>query len=367
MVVVLSACGSHQEGPPPGNEPSGMSVAELSVDRLVDSGAVAAVAEVVDSNGTWRGAAGDRQVVPERPATADASFRAGSVTKEVVAVLALQLVQQGTWTLDTTIGDVLPGLWPERGGVTLEQLLGHTSGMPDVINEARSDPGSTKHFVRRVSRPWTDEGLVAAARQMPWRFAPGSRVSYSSTPFVVVGLMLERVTGQPLEALVQDRVLGPADMSHTSYPQGPGLPRGALHEYAVRDGVRVDLGSFDPSLFSAAGALVSTTDDLDRLNRALADGELLAPRLVHRMRRVGDPGEPVALGLGTMRRPDPCEKGAWLYGHDGGTFGTLTRSYTSADGDRQVTVAVTGWDHDDRSDLEAALSYFLEAAFTRAC
>ena len=106
---------------------------ERLVRRLRKAGAVAVDVGVRRGTQTWSTASGSSQVDPRRPARAGSAYRAGSVSKQLVSVLALQLVDQGVWTLDTTMGEVAPGLWPGQESVTVRQLLSHTSGLPEYL------------------------------------------------------------------------------------------------------------------------------------------------------------------------------------------------------------------------------------------
>ncbi len=335
-----------------------------SLRRLKKLGFTGLVARVSDGQGTWRAAFGDADREPRRKARADDRFRAGPVTQEMIAVLVLKRVAKGTWTLNTTIGDVLPDLWPKRSEVTVRQLLAHTSGIPDVLTAIVASIGDQRDFARTVRRRRSDETIVAAARVLPWTARPGTTSAFSNTGYVVLGMMLEQEAGVSVGTLLRDEIVVPAGLRHSSFPLQPGTSRRMLGEYVTRKKRVVDLDRFDPSVLSSAGALVTTTDDLDRFHRALEKGKLLRRNLVVKQRKItaGD-----AFGLGLQRLPDPCAGDAYLYGQSGGTFGTLTRAYVSADGRRRVTVAATGWNFDDPSKDGRALADFVENAFTRDC
>lgn len=343
-------------------------VLERRLHRVVKAGGVGAVAEVVNPRRTWRLADGRATVDPRRAAKPGARFRAGSVTKQLVAVVALQLVAKGRWSLGTTIGDVLPGLWPERSDLTLRQLLSHTSGMPDYIVPLIAEAETTPEFLRAISRKRTPRALVRAAKGQPWVFEPGTDWDYSNTGYVVVGLMLRMATGKDLPRLVHNRVLRPAGMTQSKLARTPrvGWPR--LHEYARLEGLQ-DLGRSHPSMFDAAGALVSTTRDLNRFHEALSRGDLLPPGLVRTMRSVVVVDEESGLpyGLGSYRLPDPCRPGEFVHGHDGATWGTYTWSFSSPDGRRRVTVAATGRAIDRSGRPIQQVFRFVDAAFAATC
>lgn len=314
---------------------------ERIVQRLRTEGrAVAVTAEVRHGARTWTVDAGQARRGPGRPAEPSSSFRAASLTKQLVAVLALQLVESGKWTLDTTIGDVDPSLWPGRESVTLRQLLSHTSGMPDHLLAVIGSATTGKKLVRLVSQPLTDRQIIRAAQGLPWT-EPGA-FSYSNTGYVVVGQMLERATGTKVRALLERRVLRPAGMSDSAFAVRRDAPRPDLREYARFPRRTLDLGTFEPSVFSSAGALVSTARDLNRFRRSLEAGDLISKRLVRTMQEPVSDGGGLPYALGSYRLPSPCASGpGWVQGHDGASFGTLTFS-VGLGRNRQVTVAMTG-------------------------
>ncbi len=321
----------------------------------------------LDRGQVWRGAVGRGELRPNRPAVPRARFRAASVTKQLTSVLALQMVQRGRWRLGTTIADVLPrGAWPGRGDVTLRQLLSHTSGMPDVVDALVARARTNREFVRIVSRRYTDRGLVRSSRRLPWVFTPGTDHDYSNTNFIVVGLMLKQATGQTLYRLMRQRVLRPAGMRDSYVPVAKYLTPPRLHEYASFGRARLDLGTFSPTMFSGAGALVSTAADLNRFHLALSRGRLIPRRLVTLMRTPVRQSGATRYGLGSYRLADPCGGGFRLVGHDGGAWGTLTLSFTSPDGARRVTAALTGRQYTTDRALRA-LFRFVGVAFGTTC
>ncbi|WP_165355236.1 serine hydrolase domain-containing protein [Nocardioides oleivorans] len=309
---------------------------ERLVRRLRGAGAVAVDVEVRRGDQTWSMAAGSSQVDPRRPAVAGSAYRAGSVSKQLVSVLALQLVDRGTWTLDTTIGEVAPGLWPGQESVTVRQLLSHTSGLPEFLTPLVAEADTTQGFLDATDDRWTDAQLIAVAQQLPVT-APGE-FSYSNTNYVVLGQLLTQATGRSVAALAERRILRPAGMGDSFFADDRRLPAPRLAEYARLPRL-VALERFHPSMFSSAGSLVSTTTDLNDFHAALESGRLIPRRLVRTMQREVAPGS--GYGLGSYSVPNPCRGGATINGHDGGTWGTVTFSLAAGRG-TQVTVAMTG-------------------------
>ncbi|NPD06034.1 beta-lactamase family protein [Nocardioides sp. zg-1308] len=355
---------------PAGAAPRAAEISTGALDRLVqrlrtDGKAVAVTAELRRGARTWTFDAGRARRAPARTVQPGSSFRAASVTKQLVAVLALQLVEKGTWTLDTTIGDVDPGLWPGREAITVRQLLSHTSGMPDHLGAVVAEATTGRKFVRAISRRSTDQEIIALGRSLPWAAEPGT-FSYSNTGYVVVGQMLERATGTSVRRLVERRILRPVGMTDSAFAVSKSSPRPGLHEYARWPGRTLDLRSFEPSLFSSAGALVSTARDLNEFRRALEAGELIGKRWVRVMQH---PLTDQGYGLGSYRLPSPCSSGPrWVHGHDGGSFGTLTFS-VGLGGNRQLTIAMTGrgYTEDTITSQSRLLQKFAYTALAATC
>lgn len=215
------------------------------------------------------------------------------------------------------------------------------------------DPESWPEFIAALGQDYTDEEHLAVVNEAEWLFEPGTDYSYSNAGYIALGMILEDVTGQDLADLLEDRVFGPAGMRHTTFPDDPGTRGPFLVDAAYtgpeeQDGLGwVSLNHFDPDVFSASGAAVSTTRDLNRFTTALIGGDLVDPALVDDMivpRSVAER----EYGLGIYRLPDPCtpegEPTEWLYGHDGATYGTASIALTSADGTRQLSLGISGRD-----------------------
>ncbi|WP_258724590.1 serine hydrolase domain-containing protein [Cellulomonas sp. NS3] len=361
--AVLAAAEQAASGPaapdarraPRPTEPATPGVDRAALDAaartLVDDGAVAVTARVETPALRWSGAEGVRRLDHRSPARTTDRFRVASITKPMIATLVMQAVERGALSLDTRVEDVLPGLLPGQPEVTVEHLLSHRSGMPtgtDSLLAARmADPTSLDEFFAVLGEDYTDADHVAAALATPWLFPPGSGFGYSNSGYVVLGMMLEEVTGRDLERLLRDGVLRPARMRHSAYPdepqsRGPFLVGAA---YTGEEGAGwYSLGHFDPDVFGAAGAATSTTADLLSFTDALLLGRLVQPATVADMTTPRST-DVLEYGLGVYRVPDPCappEAPVYLYGHDGASFGTLSVALSSPDGSRSLALGVTG-------------------------
>lgn len=332
----------------------------------VPGSGVGAVAEVRGVGGGWASSSGWADLAAGARAESTDLFRGASNTKPMVSVVALQEVEAGRWTLQTTVAEVLPGLLPQAyGKVTLGQLLSHTSGMPDFAVPYATEAGDFAGILRTISQPRSNRELVAKALREKWQFAPGTKFAYSNTNYVVVGMMLEKVTGQPLARTLEKRVFGPVGMTHTFYATTPAWPARHLTDYAIAD-KPYPLNTFQPSFFGPAGAVTTTAADLNAFYRALVTGKLLKPATVLTMAKPPVAGS--TYGLGLMAVGDPCAgpdgKPGVALGHTGASFGTMSYAFTSPDGKRQVTLAYNGRDYAKDS---ATFNTFLVAALQATC
>ncbi|MEU8780352.1 serine hydrolase domain-containing protein [Streptomyces sp. NPDC048637] len=195
---------------------------------------------------------------------------------------------------------------------------------------------------------YTPRQLIALVADMQNRPAPGTAWEYSNTNYVVLGLLVEHVTGQSLGHEIGHRIVQPLHLKATSFPTTPRLTGAQLHGYEWLDGrgpgaAPTDLTEFSPAAYWAAGTLISTTHDLNTFYKALFDGHLLPPRLMKEMRdmRPMNPERPKRFyGLGLESTGNICPSDGPVVGHTGEVVGYQTFSFTSADGKRQVTLSV---------------------------
>jgi CubicO group peptidase (beta-lactamase class C family) len=194
--------------------------------------------------------------------TPDTRFLAFSVVKPLTAVLIFQLVDTGRLRLSDTLDSFLPNLASKPAGrITLHQLLTHTSGLPEVISG---------HLDRRI----TSQDLETAV------IKPDAGFEYSSTGYVVLGLVLEAVTGRTYEALMQESILTPAGMEDS------GLVRSGLSIPNLAIGYHLRHGELEPAemgvameVLDGAGSLYTTARDLSRFDQALAAETILSRKM----------------------------------------------------------------------------------------
>ncbi|MET7451729.1 serine hydrolase domain-containing protein [Streptomyces sp. NPDC005574] len=249
-----------------------------ALDGLPDADATAALVRVGGTDGSWRGSAGVHDLESGRAADPDARFRAGSTTKVVTAALVLQLAAKGRIGLGTPVAHYLPGLLgPRFAGVTVRQLLNHTSGIPAGDGFGDSFEDQYAHRFDTLS-PRT---VVASAAAKGPEFAPGTQQHYLNINYTVLGLLVEKVTGRSYASEATRRVLRPAGMRDTYFPGTDPRIRGP-HNHGYQkveraDGTEefVDVTDWNQADRFAAGDMISTTADLERLVTRLFRGDLV--------------------------------------------------------------------------------------------
>ncbi|MDA3626415.1 serine hydrolase [Saccharopolyspora sp. WRP15-2] len=332
--------------------------AELNaaVEDVHRAGVPGVFAEVRAGDQVWRGAAGVADVDTGRPVTADMRHRVGSVTKTFTAVAVLQQVEAGRIELDAPIGGYLPELVPgERGdAITVRMLLNHTSGLAEYLPVAypslKAFPdlaGTTPQslddhrFTRFDATELIEMGVTSPAVGTPG----GTPGVYSNTNYLLLGELLQQVTGTPAAEHITRNVIDRAGLRHTELPAEPRIsgPHSRLYEswFGMIDPPR-DYSVFDMSWVGPAAALVSTVADLNRFFGLLLAGELVNRSSLAEMQRtnpvISQEGEVIDYGLGLHPMNAPGQDTFW--GHGGTAWGAGALTMIRADGERQMSVAV---------------------------
>ena len=346
-----------------------------AAQSLVDGGFPAALAAVTKADGSTVGVAvGKGNLETGEAPPLDGEVRIGSNTKTFVAVVILQLVQEGKITLDEPIETYLPGLIHGEGidgsKITVRQLLQHTSGLPEYTDTV---PGETDIFQIRDNY-YSTRDLLDVALSKPAAFEPGSQFKYTNTNYIVLSLLAEKVTHRPLAEQITQRITEPLGLTHTYYP-GPGEEdiRGTHpHGYHRNSqGELEDITRKDPSEAGGAGAMISTPSELNKFFQAVLDGTLLSQDSIAEMKKTVDAGQPERgvdhYGLGIISTSLSCGGTAW--GHAGSIPGYTTFNGVGPDG-TAVTVAVTALTTaivDDPNNAIAKYQLGLQAVDSTLC
>jgi D-alanyl-D-alanine carboxypeptidase len=310
-IVAVSGCGGSGDkaaNPRPLERPD----LQRTVRKLAQEQHSGALALVVTGEVIWRGASGYAE--GKRRAKPEDRFGIASTTKTFVAAVVLQLVGEGRLSLEDSVERWLPGRVREGRRITVRQLLNHTSGLPPDVSFA----------------------LAPRNAQQPLLLQPGTAHSYSNLNYVILGLIVEKVTGKPLNLVVRNRIFRPLGLEDSSYGTAALRPKA--------DRLPDWLGApEEPSgPVSGASGIVSTAADLARFFRALLGGELLEDDLLAQMTQTVDTGMKFRAGLGLFESNLSC--GSW-WGHGGDDLVYSNQVLASHDGRTIVVVAqnTTGW------------------------
>jgi EmrB/QacA subfamily drug resistance transporter len=390
----VSACGAPTVAAPSGSgivPPAGASAStsvdpaalQSTLDGVHHAGIPGVFADVRDADQIWRGASGVADVGTGRPVSPDMRQRVGSVTKTFTAAAILQQVEKGRIQLDAPIGGYLPQLVPgERGAkITVRMLLNHTSGIPDYLQYAfpslQGTPSPTSLDDNRF-RQFSSVELIEMGMTAPPTVPPGAPTGvYSNTNYLLLGQLLDQVSGTTAEEYITRNVIERAGLEHTEFPAGPNIeePHPRMYEalHGLIDPPR-DYSDYDMSWVRTGAALVSTMDDLNRFYEALLAGEIVDRSSLAEMQRTvpvlgpGLGGQMIDYGLGLHKVSMPDCGTFW--GHDGTVWGAQTMSLTRADGTRQMSVAMNlvRWNQLDSSGTpqhhpidDALLAFYRQA------
>ncbi len=352
--IALGAAGGAASAAPSKGEAESL---KSRAQGLVGAGYPAALAAVTDSKGESAGVAvGKGSLETGQAPLLDGEVRIGSNTKTFVAVVVMQMVQEGKVGLDEPIETYLPGLIKGEGidasRITVRQLLQHTSGLPEHTDYYFSSNAAALENIQHYI-PARD--LLDVALSKPAAFEPGTQWSYSNTNYIVLGMLIERVSQRPVGEQIDQRIIKRLGLSHTYFPgNGEKKIRGSHPQgYHINgEGKLEDVTEMDASLPWAAGAMVSTPSELNTFFQAVFDGRLLTQASIDEMKKGVDTGSGgMVYGLGLFGTPLSCGGTSW--GHGGGIFGYETHNAVGPDG-TAVTVAVTALSSAiaDQSNLE---------------
>lgn len=209
------------------------------------------------------------------PNTPDTKFRLGSITKQFTAVAILLLEEEGKLKTSDLLSAHLPGTPEAWKDITIHHLLSHEAGLPNVTN--------LPWYAENMMKPFTAQATIDVFKDLPLDFAPGSEFRYSNSGFIVLGRLVELLSGQSYADFVRDRIFMPLGMTNSGYDSSTQVIANRASGYAPGPNGPVNAGYVDMSVPHGAGALYSTTGDLLRWNQGLFGGALLSAESVAKM------------------------------------------------------------------------------------
>jgi len=318
----------------------------LVTRTLADTGVPSASIAVVRGGKIVLAKAYGKQFEGQRgPADPALPYQIASVSKQFTATAIQLLADEGKLSLDDTVAQYIPGI---SGGdtITIRQLLSHTSGLRDYWPQDYS--------FKAMATPTTPQGIVDRWAKAPLDFAPGTQWQYSNTGYVVAGLIIEKVSGQPLLDFLQARVFRPLGIRAVDQDKavGPGFPQGYLRH--ALGPVRVETPAAPGWLYAAGELSMAPRDlakwDVARMNRTLLPAKDWAEQETPVKLADGSNtnyGLGVAVGTADGRR---------VVEHSGEAVGFLTENIVYPDDKAAVVVAVNAWFADAQGRIAKGIS-----------
>ncbi|MGH0945184.1 serine hydrolase domain-containing protein [Bacillus mycoides] len=314
------------------------------------------LAKTSEGGKTWSYAAGVANLSSKKPIKTDFRFRIGSVTKTFTATVVLQLAEENSLNLDDSIEKWLPGVIQGNGyddkQITIRQLLNHTSGIAEYTRSKGFNLMDTKKSYRA-------EELVKMGISMPPDFAPGKSWSYSNTGYVLLGILIETVTGNSYAEEIENRIIEPLELSNTFLPGNSSVIPGTKHArgYIQLDGASEpkDVTYYNPSMGSSAGDMISTADDLNKFFSYLLGGKLLKEQQLKQMLTTVPTGEAALgrYGLGIYETKLP--NGVSIWGHGGSIPGFVTFAGGTLGGEHTLAVNLNSLNADNHDPFKNIL------------
>ncbi|MDB5073734.1 MAG: beta-lactamase [Candidatus Eremiobacteraeota bacterium] len=271
----------------------------------------ATIAIVAGGKMVYTRAYGLRDAEKSLPADTGTHYEIGSITKQFTAAATLQLKEAGKVDLDAPVATYLPKV-PHAGEITIRQLLTHTSGMPEFVN--------TPGFETLAGTPVTFDQLIARVANKPLDFKPGTRWSYSSTGYIILGRIIEVVTGQSWEDYVKQNLFVRAGMIDSATIAQENQLADMARGYEYANGKTVPSKPIDESWASSAGGIVTTVADLQKWNQALSSGRIISAAGYQSLTTPVRLANGSSIGYGFGMKVDTFEGQPRIW-HDGNTLG----------------------------------------------
>ncbi|MEC2302195.1 serine hydrolase [Bacillus cereus] len=321
------------------------------------------LAKTSEGGKTWGYAAGIADLRTKKPMKTDFRFRIGSVTKTFTATVVLQLAGENRLNLNDYIEDWLPGVIQGNGydgnKITIRHILNHTSGIAEYSRSKDADFTDTK-------KSYTAEELVKMGISLPPDFEPGKGWSYSNTGYVLLGMLIEKVTKNSYAEEIENRIIEPLELSNTFLPGNssviPGTNHARGYDQPDRASELKDVTYYNPSAGSSAGDMISTADDLNKFFTYLLGGKLLKEQQLKQMLTTVPTGREGIDGYGLGIYETKLPNGVSIWGHTGGILGFTTLVGGTLGGKHTLVV---NWNSLGRADSPNPFKNILLAEFSK--
>ena len=222
-----------------------------------------------DGNVLFRKSYGMANADWDIPNTPDTKFRLGSITKQFTATLILQLVEEGKIKLDDSIRKYYAAAPESWQPITIHHLLSHESGIPSYT-------GIPGFFQKMAGVPYTPLQLIELTRDRPLEFTPGTKMAYDNSGYILLGYVIEQVTGKTYEQQLHSRILDPLGMADSGFEHNTAILKHRAEGYENENGKLQRAAYLDMTIPYAAGSMYSTVDDLLKWDQALYGTKILS-------------------------------------------------------------------------------------------
>lgn len=347
FVIILSACNNDSSvNPQEQRKLELIAKMKATTDSLFNNGLIPGIAAlVVDRKNdiNWFYSTGFSNVEKGDKMNKDLLFRIGSNTKTLTITVLLQLMEEGKLSLDDKLSKYFPDL-PKADTVTIRMLCNMTSGYYNYTDT----PEFIETLENESKKVWQPQELIDIAFRYDPYFEPGADFHYSNTNTIIVGLIIEKITGNTLEQEVKNRIINPLDLKNTNLDtKGTSMPPNHCKGYFTEAPNKfIEITEYyDVSWAWAAGSSYSTIDELKKYVEAFVGGGLLNSetqnkRLNEDFRTI-KPN--VSYGLGILKRGS-------FYGHNGGLPGFASSMYYSLEKDCAIIIYFNSFMNDLHSD-----------------
>jgi len=265
---------------------------KILTDQFKPDGTGCAALVAKDGQVIYRKAFGLADLELNVPMKPDMVFRIGSITKQFTAIAILQLMEQGKLSLQDEITKYIPD-YPMHGhSITIEHLLTHTSGIRSYTN--------VQMFREMIRTDLKPEEIIEKNKALPMEFAPGTKWNYNNSGYIMLGYIIEKVTGKTYPEYLQENFFTPLGMTSSYYGDDTRIIKNRASGYQPGEGGTVNADYLSMTLPYAAGSIMSTVDDLYKWNRALHSYKLVKKEtldMAHTSYKLTD-GKPVGYGYG---------------------------------------------------------------------
>lgn len=227
---------------------------------------------IVTKNGEllYRGAIGMADIALGVKTSPEHIFRIGSITKQFTAVAILQLEEQGRLSVTDPITTYIPDYPTQGHHINIEHLLTHTSGIKHYTGMSE--------FSHVAGKDLTPMEIVSVFKDHPMEFKPGEKFYYNNYGYILLGVIIEKVSGMSFADYIQQNIFEPLGMSHSGYGDDTSLLSMSAAGYQQKNGAYADADFLNMTLPYAAGALLSNVDDLNKWNQALHTNKILSQK-----------------------------------------------------------------------------------------